>query len=85
MVPQVRRQVGVGREGTGPSPPLVSTGPTAPGEPQARFIANERGIQCSLLHLRVKGGGGFAESDDAPRGPGPAEVSYFTYEETLYS
>jgi len=40
MVPQVGRQVGVGRE-AGPSPLLVLTGPTAPGQPRARFMVNQ--------------------------------------------
>ncbi|KYM84464.1 hypothetical protein ALC53_05250 [Atta colombica] len=47
----------------GPSPLLVSTGPTAPGELRTRFMANERNPSVLFYVLR-KGGGASVGSDD---------------------
>lgn len=53
-----------------PSPLLVPTGPTAPGELRTRFIANERNPSV-LFYVLGKGGGASVESDDLLTGPGP--------------
>ncbi|KYQ59259.1 hypothetical protein ALC60_01845 [Trachymyrmex zeteki] len=59
---------------SGPSPLLVSTGPTAPGELRTRFMANERNPSVLFYVLR-KGGGASVGSDDLLAGPGPSRSS----------
>ncbi|EGI62595.1 hypothetical protein G5I_09069 [Acromyrmex echinatior] len=59
---------------SGPSPLLVSTGPTAPGELRTRFMANERNPSV-LFYVLKKGGGASVGSDDLLTGPGPSRSS----------
>lgn len=76
-VPRVKRQVGVGREGSGPSPLLVSAGPTVlDGEPRARFMANERN-PSALFFVLEKGGGASVGPDDVHGARSRREVPYF--------
>jgi len=64
-----------GEKAQRPSPLLVSTGPTAPGELQrTRFMANERNPSI-LFYVLGKGGGASVGSDDLLTGPGTSQSS----------
>lgn len=74
-VPQVGRQVGVGRE-AGPSPLLVLTGPTAPR--RATVYGEPGGIQAfssTSLSLEKGGGASMLDTRRSSRGPGPRQSS----------